>query len=222
MDWGSLIGGIGSAAGSYFAGNAYEGAGKIAAASAREARAQQQAQLDKLYGIAKPGIDAGNRAVEQLETATGLNGAQQQAAWANGLLDQGAFKSQQGFADAALQAKQAAQGGSTMGGNEISALRVQDQAGANAYLQQNVGNFQGLQAGGNQALGAIAYPTAGLAQGVAASTQNAGLHAGNGLIGSTNAWTSGVAGAIPGVLKGLRYGSDTSGAGGFSGSTAAA
>jgi hypothetical protein len=64
---------------SFLSGSAYEDAGKVAAASARQAAALQQQRYDQVSALYQPVLETGNKARDRYATAVGLNGTEAQA-----------------------------------------------------------------------------------------------------------------------------------------------
>jgi|WetSurMetagenome_2_1015567.scaffolds.fasta_scaffold306853_1 hypothetical protein len=212
FDWSQLLGSVATLWGANYQANAQTKAAEVAAQSAREAQAQQLAEFNQLQAAAHPQVMAAQGASGLLGTATGLNGSAAQQQWGADLLNNGAFKSANAFANAETMAKMNATGASPVGGNALSALEKQNQAAGLGYQQQNIQNLLGVETAGNQALGAVAPSMATLGLGAANATQNAGLDLAGGISSSAGTLAKGVAGATPGLLQGF----------GFTGSTGVA
>ena len=121
-----VLGGVAQGLGSYFGASS-------AANAAKQAAALQQQRYNEAMSYATPYITSGTNALNQYNTALGLNGTDAQTAWSNNLTNNSAFTAATNYGTSQLKAQLAAQG-QTMSGNESSAL--------SDYLQKNLLGYQ--------------------------------------------------------------------------------
>lgn len=120
------LGAIAQGAGSYFGGQAQANA-------QRQAAAQAEARWQQAYANSQPYMQSGTNALNMYNTGMGLNGADAQSQWANGMSSNPAFQASNKYGLDQLQARLAAQG-MGMSGNES--------AGLSDYSQHNLLDFQ--------------------------------------------------------------------------------
>jgi hypothetical protein len=146
------IGGLVQGIGSYLGGQAQAKAYKDAANQTNE-------RWNKANEQAQPYITGGTNALNQYNTAMGLNGTEGQKEWASGLSSDPAFAASTKYGLDSLQARQAAQG---MGqsGNESAALSDYSQKNLLGYQQQTLDNlFREGNLGANVATGSMSSST---------------------------------------------------------------
>jgi hypothetical protein len=186
-----LVGGLISGIGGYL------GAGRAADASRHAADLQNQ-RWQQAYSDSAPYRTGGTNALNQYNTAMGLNGTENQQQWASGLSSDPAFAASTRYGLDSAQARFAAQG-MGLSGNERAALSDYSQKNLLGYEQQTLDNL--FREG---SLGA------GVTNQSMASSTSSAANQGNALIQAGNAegqqYTA-LANGMTGGLKNYYYGS---------------
>jgi hypothetical protein len=136
---------------SFLTGSAYEDAGKVAAAAAKQAAALQQARYDQVSALYQPVIETGNKARDTYATATGLNGTDAQAKYYQSFQTDPGWQAAQDYAQRQMNARAAAQG-QGLSGNTLAALAKQNLTALNDAHNTRLGQIGTLMNAGNQAI----------------------------------------------------------------------
>lgn len=136
---------------SFLTGSAYEKAGQIAAAAAKEAAALQQARYDQVSALYQPVIETGNKARDTYATAVGLNGTSAQSAYYNSFQTDPGWQAAQDYAQQQTNAAATAQG-LGLSGNTLAALSKQNLTALNGAYTTRLGELGTLMNAGNIAI----------------------------------------------------------------------
>jgi hypothetical protein len=174
---------------SFLTGSAYEDAGKVAAASARQAAALQQQRYDQVAALYQPVLETGDKARTTYATAVGLNGGEAQAKYYQDFQADPGWQAAQDYAQRQAGARAAAQG-QGLSGNTLAALAKSNLTSLNSAYTTRLGEIGTLMNAGNQAIASFGGYTNTATQNQANDLIAAGQAEATGMTNAANARTS--------------------------------